>query len=217
MKEMHPVETAEYAVDQEIYHEPAFNWWVNAVLKKRLQIISLIKKKNSHYLKKTHNFGIEVPKSFAQEYSLDEKNGDTLWADAIAKDMKDMIPAFRKLDNEEIVPIGYQRENCHIIFDVKMEDFRRKARLVSGGQVTELPATINHARVVSREKVRITLTLADLNDFSMKVAYIKNSYMKAPVTEKIWTVLVREFDEDDGRKAIVVCALCGFKSDRAIF
>ena len=32
-----------------------------------------------------------------------------------------------------------QRVNCHIIFDFMMEYFRRKARLVEGGHVTEPP------------------------------------------------------------------------------
>jgi hypothetical protein len=44
LKESHPLETAEYAVTQGIDHEPAFNWWVPHVLKKRDQIISLVRK-----------------------------------------------------------------------------------------------------------------------------------------------------------------------------
>ena len=68
-----------YALDQEIDHEPAFNWWVNEVLKKRFRIIPLIKKRNARYLKKTHTFGIEVHKSVAQAYAIDKKNGNTLW------------------------------------------------------------------------------------------------------------------------------------------
>ena len=101
---------------QEIDHEPEFKWWLNAVLKKRLSIISLVKKRNSHYLKKTYNFGIELPKLVAQGYTLDMKNGNTLWADSIAKYMKDMSPSFRKLYNGEVVPIGYHRVNCHMMF-----------------------------------------------------------------------------------------------------
>ena len=62
-KDLHPVDTVEYAVDQEIDHNPEFNWWVNAVSKKSLLITPLIKKRHSLYLKKTHKFGIEVPKS----------------------------------------------------------------------------------------------------------------------------------------------------------
>ena len=40
-------------------------------MKNSLRIISLVKKRNNLYLKKTHNFGIEVPKSVVQAYALD--------------------------------------------------------------------------------------------------------------------------------------------------
>ena len=96
--------------------------------------------------------------------------------------MKDLSTAFRKLDNGEIVPIGFQRVNCHMIFDVKMKDFRRKARLVVGGHVTEPPATITYVIIVSRETVRIALSLITLNHFPVKVAEIRNDYIPAPVT-----------------------------------
>jgi hypothetical protein len=42
LKDLHPFETAKYAVTQGIDHEPAFNWWVSHVLKKRDRIISLV-------------------------------------------------------------------------------------------------------------------------------------------------------------------------------
>ena len=120
------------------------------MLKKRLSIISLVMKIDYCYLKKTPNFGIEVPKSVAQAYALDKNNGNTLWAYAISKEMKDVSPTSRKLDNAEILPIGYQRVNCHMVFDVWIEKFRRKARFVSGEHVTESPATTTYASVVSR-------------------------------------------------------------------
>ena len=59
--------------------------------------------------------------------------------------------------------IGYQRVNFHMIFDVKMEDLWRKARLVSGGHVIEPPSNITHTCVVSKERVTIDLTLVALN------------------------------------------------------
>ena len=55
------------------------------MLKKRLRIISLISKRNTRCLKKTHTFGIEVPKSVEQKYAMYKKSGNTLWEDAIAK------------------------------------------------------------------------------------------------------------------------------------
>ena len=68
-------------------------------MKNRLRIISLVNKSKAQYLMKTHKFNIEAPKSVAQAYALDKKNGNTLREDAIAKDMKDVSPAFKKLDN----------------------------------------------------------------------------------------------------------------------
>ena len=74
-----------------------------------------------------------------------------------------------------------------MVFDVKMEDFRRKARLVAGGHMTEAPPTITYASVVSRETVRLALTIAALNDLEVKVGDVLNAYITAPITDKVWT------------------------------
>jgi hypothetical protein len=76
-----------------------------------------------------------------------------------------------------------------MIFDVKMEDFRRKARFVSGGHTTYTPHAMTYASGVSRESVRVAQTLAALNDLDVKMADIENAYLTAPLTEKVWTVL----------------------------
>ena len=217
LKESHPVETAEYAMTMGIDHEPAFNWWVPYVIKKRERIISLVKKRQTRYLKRTHKFGIAVPKSVDEALELDKINGNTLWADAIAKEMKNVRAAFKILPDGERAPNGYQRIHCHMIFDVKMENFQRKARLVAGGHQTNAPDTITYASVVSRETVRIALTYAALNDLQVKVGDVLNAYITAPITEKVWTVLGPEFGQDAGKKAIIVRALYGLKSAGAAF
>ena len=51
-----------------------------------------------------------------------------------------------------------------MIFDVKMEDFRCKARLVARGHTTKAPATLTYASVVFQETVWIALLMAVLND-----------------------------------------------------
>jgi hypothetical protein len=104
-------------------HEPAFNWWVPHVLKKHDQIISLVCKRTTRYLKRTQNFSIEVPKTVKEALALDRKNGNTLWADAITKEMKEVCIAFNILPDGHSAPIGYQKIPCHMIFDVKMENF----------------------------------------------------------------------------------------------
>ena len=124
LNESHPIETAEYAVTKGIDHKPTFNRWVPHVLKKHDWIISLVRKRTTHYLKRTHKFGIEVPKTVKEALALDRKNGNTLWADAIAKEMREVRIAFNILPDGGSAFIGYQKIPCHMIFDIKMEDFR---------------------------------------------------------------------------------------------
>jgi hypothetical protein len=148
---------------------------------------------------------------------LDKKNGNTFWADAIAKEMKDVCVAFKILFDGQSAPIGYQKIPCHMIFDIKMEDFRCKARLVAGGHMTKAPATITYASIVSRETIRIALLMAALNDLNVKVGDVLNASITAPITEKVWTVLGPEFSIYAGKSAIIVRALYGLKSAGAAF
>jgi len=113
------LECAEYAFAQGIEHEPAFNWWAPHVLKKRKHIISLVRKRQTRYLKRTHKFGVEMPRNAEHAKELDEANGNTLWQDAIAKEMEKVRVAFKILEGGERAPIGYQFIKCHLIFDVK--------------------------------------------------------------------------------------------------
>jgi hypothetical protein len=99
-----------------------------------------------------------------------------------------------------------------------MGSLHQKCRLVAGGHVTDPPATITYASVVSRESVRIALTVAALNDLDIMSADIKNAYLNIPCDEKIWTVLGPEFGpEQEGKRAIIVCSLYGLKSTRASY
>jgi hypothetical protein len=104
-----------------------------------------------------------------------------------------------------------------MIFDVKMEDFRRKARFVAGGHTTDAPHVMTDASVVSRESVRIALTLVALNDLDIMMGDIENAYLTAPITEKVWTVLGPEFGDNAGKRSLIVRALYGLKSAGAAF
>jgi hypothetical protein len=101
-----------------IDHEPAYNWWVPHVLKKRDRIISLVKKRIARYLKRNHKFGIEIPTSVKDALEIDKKNGNTYWADAIATKMKNVCAAFKILPDGTSPPKGYQRIHCHMVFYV---------------------------------------------------------------------------------------------------
>ncbi len=140
-------------------------------------------------MKRTHIFGIELPKTIKEALALDRKNGNTFSADAFAKEMKDVCVAFKILLDGQSAPIGYQKIPCHMIFDIKMEDFQCKARLVAGGQMTKALVTITYASVVSHETVCIALLMAALNDLNVKVGDVLNAYITATIPKKVWTIL----------------------------
>ena len=217
VKESYPVQLAEYAHQSRIASEPAFAWWVPHVLKKKNHIISKVKTK---YWSRTHKFGIKMPKTVEEAIQLDQENGDTLWWDAILKEMKNVRIAFEIYDGDMDVlkKKGYTKIDCHIIFDIKMgENFRRKARLVAGGHKTQAPSSITYSSVVSRDSVRIALLIAALNDLNVKACDIQNAYLTAPCREKICITAGPEFGSEAGKTMIVVRALYGLKSSGAAF
>ena len=86
IKESYPVQVAEYA-GARISMEPAFAWWVPHMLKKRNRIIVKVKSK---YWMRTHKFIICIPKTVEEAKDLDMQNSNTLWCDAICKEMKNV-------------------------------------------------------------------------------------------------------------------------------
>lgn len=83
--------------------------------------------------------------------------------------------------------------------------------------MTDAPATLTYASVVSRESVRIALTLAALNDLEVKAGDIENAYLTAPAAERISIVCGPEFGPNAGKRALVVRSLYGLKSSGAAF
>ncbi|MGH7954979.1 MAG: hypothetical protein ACREOZ_03375 [Gloeomargaritales cyanobacterium] len=105
LKESNPVEVAEYAVANKIADEPVFAWWVNDVLRRRDRIISKIR---SRYRKRTHKFGIQVPRNVEEALLIDKDTGTDFWYNAIQKEMKNVMPAFQFVEKGSKVPIGYK-------------------------------------------------------------------------------------------------------------
>lgn len=209
VKNIFPIEVAEYAVMTTIDKEPAFAWWVPHTIKKKDNIISKVA---SRMWKRTYKFGIEVPGNVREAYELDIKNKNDYWKLAIAKEMKNNRVAFEVIPEGESPPHDYQQLECYMIFDIKM-DMTRKARYVANGSKTTEPSGSKYAGVVSRESVRIAFTYAALNDLDILAADIQNAYLQAPCSEKFWVKCGKEFGPQlEGRLAIIVRALYGTKS-----
>ncbi len=215
-KHSYPLKVVEYAYANRIQDEPAFAWWVNHAVKKHERILAKLKSK---YWQRTHKFGIRIPKTVAQALQFDKENGNTFWWDAICKEMTNVRPAFEKWEkSERELPPGYQKIQCHFIFDVKMgENFRRKARLVANGNQTEAPPTLTYSSVVSRDSVRIALLIASLNELQLLACDIQNAYLTADCRERIYVIAGPEFGSEAGSIMIIRKALYGLKSSGAAF
>ena len=84
--------------------------------------------------------------------------------------------AFDMLPYGKPVPIVHWFVQYHMVFDIKIEDFRQKVRLVAWG-------------LMSWETVKIALMIVALNDLEVKLGNILNAYVQAAVTEEVWTIL----------------------------
>ena len=121
LKKSNPVEAAEYAFAHGIDQEPVFVWWVLFTLKKQNRIIAAV---NRQFVKKTHKYRIRVPRNLVKAERIDRENGNTLWMDAIKKEMAAINVAFRFLEDDAEIAPGFQEVlKNHLVFDVKMEDF----------------------------------------------------------------------------------------------
>ena len=213
VKEAYPLQLAEYAVANNIANEPVFNWWVvHDTLRKRNRIINKVK---SRYWRTTHKFGIQIPKSVQEACEIDRTTGTSHWTRAIDKEMQNVRIAFERLGNitedqmrgGKIKP-GYTYCSTHTVFDIKMDGiFTRKARLVPDGHKTKPPASITYSSVVSRDSVRIALTLASLNGLEVSSCDIGNAYLNADCREKLWTLAGPEFGSERGSVMIIARAL----------
>ena len=214
LKESNPIEVAEYALANKISKEPAFAWWTPHTLKKRNQIVSAVQQRVKI---KDNKYGIKIPKNLVEAYAIDRENNNTIWRDAIRKEMKNVSVAFEVLEDGKRPSPQHKFVRFHLVFDVKM-DFTRKARLVAEGCNTPDPVNSTFAGVVSRESVRIAFTYAALNDLDVWAGDIQNAYLQAPCSEKYYTVMGKEFgSEFEGKKSLITRAAYGLKSAGADF
>jgi Reverse transcriptase (RNA-dependent DNA polymerase) len=210
LKDSYPVELAIYAKERKIGDEPAFAWWVPYVLRKQKRILQKVKTK---YWARTHKYGIRIPKNIKEALEIDKEMGNTLWMDAIKLEMQNVRVAFEEFDGDPNTLVGYTQITGHLVFDVKLgENFRRKARYRADGHKMGAPASVTYSTVVSRDSVRILLTVSALNDLDILGADVQNAFLTAPNKEKCWMIAGSEFGPEEGKTFLVVKALYGLKS-----
>ena len=110
--------------------------------------------RNKRNLKKgiRTKFGTKIPRNVKEALLFDEQNGNTLWGDAIIKEMNALKEArVWEFHPPQFKPSkSYQYAPLTMIFDMKQEDLRRKARLVAGGHVIESSMYESYSSVVQQ-------------------------------------------------------------------
>ncbi len=72
LKESFPVQVAQFAQVNNLQDLPAFRWWVPDNLKRCKRILKAVK---TRYVKRTHKYGIRLPKSVDEAYAIDQETG----------------------------------------------------------------------------------------------------------------------------------------------
>ena len=166
----------------------------------------------------TYKLWVRIPKTATEALSLDAANGNTLCKDAIQKEMKNVWISFELCANISDVPKGYQKIECHMIFDVKLrESFRHKTWFVAGGHTTITPAFLTYSSVVYRNYLRTALLLAALHGVEVKSCNIQNAYLSDDCLEKLYIIVGAEFGEEHGTVMIIRQALYGIRSSGKAF
>ena len=79
----------------------------------------MVRQCSAQYLKRTHKFGLELPKMVNKAYAIHKKSRNTFCWDAIQKEMENVKIIFQTIPKGKETPIGFQYVNCHMVFDIK--------------------------------------------------------------------------------------------------
>jgi len=206
VKRNNPSLFAEYAIKA---HGP----WANHYRKKRRQHLLTLR----HIMKSStvlYKYGFRLPRTAKEALEIDVSNGNSLWKDAITKEVSKM-EKFDVFKEAESIPVDYTRLRCMMVFDIKL-DGTHKARLVADGSGTPLYEDA-YSSVVAPEHVRLAMLVATLNDLEQAMIDLENAYLHALTKELAYTVLPDGYGTLSGKILIFHKALYGMRTSGARF
>ena len=115
LKDSHPIQVAQYVIAQGIQYEPAFNWWVYHVVKKRDRIIFMVRWCSLPYLKKIHKFVLSCLRLLKRLMPLTRKWKHSLVRCHTERNGECMKITFQTIPEGEKPPNGFQYVNCHMV------------------------------------------------------------------------------------------------------
>ena len=209
LKSSYPIELSKYATDHGLASDKQFSWCTHVLRKERHF------KKIKSRIHRRYKFGVQIPRNVEEALRFDEESNTTYWRDALNKEMETVDIAFA-FEPSGKPPPGYKYISCHMIFDIKPNG-ARKCRFVAGGHLVDANDILTYSSVVSRDSIRILLTIAALNGLDILSTDIQGAYLYAKPKEKVCFIAGREFGPNQGKLIIIVRALYGLKSSGAAF
>ena len=210
VKRAEPLLFGEYALKS---HGP----WANHYRKKRRQLLTQLRqasKQNSSSKSHVYKYGVRIPRSAREAHEIDKTEGNTLWGDAILKEIN-KINEYEVFKPSDIIPEEYTKLRCNMIFDVKL-DGTRKARLVVDG--SHSPCTIDaYSSVIAPEHVRLAMVAGTLNNLLMETIDLGNAYLHTFTKELVYTILSDGYGQLSGKILIIQKALYGMRTSGARF
>ena len=165
-------------------------------------------------------YGIEIPHNWSDIVRIDQAAGNTLWAEAVKKEVAALIHhgCFHFVESGAFKPKKDEYQYCHLhfVYEVKT-DLRQKARLVANGSTIDAKGLSTRATVVKGISVRLLDLIADAQDLKVLCGDIGNAFIQADTKEKIYTRVGKEFGEYNGMIAIIVKALYGLTTSAERF
>ena len=99
---------------------------------------------------------------------------------------------------------NYQQAPLRMIFDVKKEDQRRKARHVVGVHVVDASYLESYSSAVQSMSARMILTIVESCDLKVMGGDVWSAFPRAPSLEKVCAFTLEEFGEQKGCVAEII-------------
>ena len=164
-KDSYPVQIAEYATANKIANEPAFNWWVHTVLRKRNRIVAKVKR----YWRVTHKFGARLRKTVAEALAIDDETGTDFWLKELAKFTRNLLPRWVQM---RVLPNNFDHTK-----DLEENDLVLGALMASDGSCSHA-VTIHGSGLVFDANEFITLPLGKESlDYCTSTATITSEFV----------------------------------------
>ena len=140
-------------------------------------------------------YAIKILNTTREALILDRINGDNKWYDAIEKELivLEKFSIWKFHSSHYKILREYQKALLCMIFYIKKEDMRRKARYVVGGYKIDSAHLESYLLKVQSMRIRLLLTMTKKEKLKVMCRDAENTFPNVPMNEKVCAVSGEEF------------------------